>query len=71
MVEKPILAAAAILIALLWPPAVLPAGQPTAVSNLPVALTGRHKERGKRESKGQPPQAGKKDAGAGADNEKK
>ncbi|HTQ72914.1 MAG TPA: hypothetical protein VMI74_01400 [Burkholderiales bacterium] len=37
------LAAAAASAALLLPATALPAGQPTAVSNLPVAVTGRHK----------------------------
>jgi len=41
------LAGAAAAAALLMPSTALPAGQPTAVSNLPVVVTGRHKQHGK------------------------
>jgi len=54
---------------MLWPSMVLPAGQPTAVSNFPVAVTGRHKQHGKPQSKS--PQPAKTNAGDGKDGEKK
>jgi hypothetical protein len=63
------LAAAAASAALLLPAAVLPAGQPTAVSNLPVAVTGRHKQHGKPQSKS--PQPANTNAGDGKTSEKK
>lgn len=62
------LAGAAASAALLLPATALPAGQPTAVSNLPVAVTGRHKQHGKPRSKS--PQPADTDAG-GKNNEKK
>jgi hypothetical protein len=37
------LAGAAVAVAFLLPSTALPAGQPTAVSNLPIVVTGRHK----------------------------
>jgi hypothetical protein len=40
---RALLAVAAASATFLLPAAALPAGQPTAVSNLPVAVTGRHK----------------------------
>jgi hypothetical protein len=49
-----LLAAAAVSLAGTYSPAARSAGQPTAVSNLPVVVTGRHKEakppKGKAES---------------------
>jgi len=63
------LAAVAASAALLLPAAALPAGQPTAVSNLPVVVTGRHKEHAKHPSKA--PQPATKDAADGASGEKK
>jgi hypothetical protein len=60
---------AASLMTLLWPSMVLPAGQPTAVSNLPVAITGRHKHHGKPAAK--PSQPAENGAGEGKNTEKK
>lgn len=63
------LAAAAASAALLLPATALPAGQPTAVSNLPVAVTGRHKQDGKSQPKS--PQPAKTNARDAKNSEKK
>jgi hypothetical protein len=63
------LAAAAASVALLLPATALPAGQPTAVSNLPVAVTGRHKQHGK--SKPNSPAQPEAGAGDGKNGDKK